>query len=76
VLAHRAALGATGELERRRRSQAREWLWALVDERLRAAFREHPEVASRIGALEAEVEAQQTTPAAAARALLQAFGLG
>jgi LAO/AO transport system kinase len=76
VLAHREALAAAGELERRRRSQAREWLWTLVDERLLQAFRTHPDVAARIPRLEAEVEAQKTSPAAAARELLRVFGLG
>ncbi len=73
VLAHRAALDAAGELERRRRSQARDWMWALVREGLQQSFRSHPEVAARIERLEAEVEALTTTPAAAARALLAAF---
>jgi len=75
VLAHREALAAAGELERRRRGQAREWLWALVHERLQQAFRAHPDVAGRIPRLEAEVEAQKTSPAAAARELLRAFGI-
>jgi LAO/AO transport system kinase len=75
VLAHRAALAASGELSLRRRSQAREWLWALVGERLQQAFRAHPAVAPAIAQLEAEVEAQKTSPAAAARTLLRAFGL-
>jgi LAO/AO transport system kinase len=73
VLAQRAALEAAGELERRRRSQARDWMWALVREGLQQSFRAHPEVATRIERLEAEVEALATTPAAAARALLAAF---
>ena len=75
VRAHRAALSAAGELERRRRGQARDWLWALVGERLQQAFRADPAVAGRIAELEAAVEAQQTSPAAAARELLRAFGL-
>lgn len=73
VLAQRAALAATGELERRRRRQARDWMWALLEEGLTQSFRAHPAVAARIGRLEAEVEALTTTPAAAARALLAAF---
>ena len=75
VLAHRAALSASGELALRRRAQAREWLWALVGERLQQAFRSHPDVAARVAQLEADVEAQKTSPAAAARLLLRAFGL-
>ena len=56
-----------------RRSQARAWMWSLLEEGLRERFRSHPEVARRIPALEREVQAQKTTPAAAARALLEAF---
>jgi LAO/AO transport system kinase len=48
-------------------------MWSLLEEGLRAAFRRHPRVASRIAALERDVEAQRTTPAAAARELLEAF---
>ncbi len=73
VLAHRAALEASGELEARRRQQARAWMWSLVDEGLRAAFRARPSVAAAIEALEREVETQKATPAAAARRLLAAF---
>jgi LAO/AO transport system kinase len=73
VLAHREALRASGEFQVRRRSQAREWMWVLVGEGLQQAFRRHPEVAGRVAELEAEVEVQRMTPAAAARTLLEAF---
>jgi LAO/AO transport system kinase len=76
VLAHRAALTASGELEARRQIQARDWMWSLVQEGLERAFRGHPAVAQRIPSLEREVEARQTTPAAAARSLLEAFEKG
>ena len=70
---HRQALEASGELEARRRAQARAWVWSLLEEGLREAFRSHPAVAARIEAVEREVEALTTTPAAAARALLEVF---
>ena len=73
VLEHRRVLGASGELEARRREQARAWLWTLVSEGLERALREHPAVAREIPRLEAEVQERKTTPAAAARALLEAF---
>lgn len=73
VLAHREALGASGELETRRRAQAREWMWSLLEEGLRRAFHRHPAVGERIAALERRVEAQKITPAAAAEELLAAF---
>jgi LAO/AO transport system kinase len=73
VQEHHAALEAAGELDARRREQSRAWMWSLVEEGLRTAFRRHPGVAARIGALEREVEAQRTTPSAAALELLDLF---
>jgi len=76
ICAHREALTASGERETRRREQARAWMWTLVEEGLQAAFRSHPAVAARIQVAEREVESSGTTPAAAARALLEAFRSG
>ena len=73
VLAHRQQAEASGALEQKRRNQARDWMWALVDEGLRAAFRSHPGVQSQVSELEQAVEQLETTPAAAARVLLEAF---
>jgi len=73
VLAHRRALAASGELDTRRRNQARAWLWSLVGEGLEAAFRAHPGVAEAIPRLEAEVTERKTTASAAARELLATF---
>jgi LAO/AO transport system kinase len=73
VIAHRDALSATGEGAARRREQTRAWMWSLVDEGLRRAFRAHPAVSARIPALEDDVQGLRTTPARAARALLDAF---
>ena len=73
---HAAAVSASGEREARRREQARAWMWSLVDQGLRDAFRGHPEVADQVPALEREVEASRTTPAAAARLLLETFRKG
>ena len=73
VLTHRKKFEDSGELELRRRRQAREWMWSLLEEGLRSAFRSHPQVASEIAALEAAVEARETTPNAAARGLLERF---
>ena len=76
VRAHRDALQATGELAAKRRSQARAWMWSLVEEGLRESFRSHGAVARLIPQLEREVEEQKSSPAAAARALLAAFRAG
>jgi len=73
ALAQREVLEKSGELERRRRQQARDWMWSLVEEGLQQALREHPAVAAALPRLEARVEGQEVTPAAAARAVLDAF---
>jgi LAO/AO transport system kinase len=73
ILEHAAVLEASGERAARRAEQARSWMWSLVEEGLRQAFRRDPAVAGRIGELERDVVALKTTPAAAARALLEAF---
>jgi LAO/AO transport system kinase len=73
ILEHSAKLEASGEREERRRQQAVAWMWSLVEEGLRSAFRSDASVASRIDQLERDVASLDTTPAAAARALLQSF---
>lgn len=70
VLAHREALTESGELAARRQRQSRDWLWALIDAGLRHRFREHPGVKTALPGLTAAVEAGTTTPARAARRLL------
>jgi LAO/AO transport system kinase len=73
IVAHRHALETSGELDARRREQARAWLWSLVGEGLESAFREHPAVAREIPRYEAEVTERKTTASGAARALLTLF---
>jgi len=73
ILEHSAVLEASDERRVRRSEQARAWMWSLVEEGLRQAFRSDEAVAGRIDELERDVESLKTTPAAAARALLEAF---
>jgi LAO/AO transport system kinase len=68
----RKAVGPHG-IARRRAEQARAWMWNEVGETLLAELRKHPEVRRRVAALEREVEAGKTTPAAAARRMLEVF---
>lgn len=65
-----AAASESGRLEERRRRQLVRWMWALVDEGLRAAFRDRPHVRATVAGLEAEVEAGRIIPPEAARRLL------
>jgi LAO/AO transport system kinase len=68
----RDAVGEKG-VARRRAEQARAWMWSEVGETLLAELRKHPEVKRLVGGLEREVETGRTTPAAAARRMLEAF---
>lgn len=73
VLEHRRTFEESGELEARRRRQARDWMWSLLEDGLKAAFQADPGVADELVGLEAAVEARETTPGAAARRLLKRF---
>ena len=67
-----AAVGEKG-VARRRAEQARAWMWNEVGETLLAELRKHAEVKRLVGGLEREVEGGRTTPAAAARRMLEVF---
>ena len=73
VLKHQQALETSGERQARRREQARAWMWSLLEEGLQKAFRSHSGVSERVDQAEKDVEELKTTPAAAARTLLDAF---
>jgi len=68
----RKAVGDKGTAMRRA-GQARAWMWNEVGETLLAALRKHPDVKKMVNGLEREVEGGRTTPAAAARRMLEAF---
>jgi LAO/AO transport system kinase len=68
-------LKATGELAERRRRQNLRWMWALVEEHLRQAIHTHPAVQSIRDALQRDVLAGTLPAEAAARRILDAFGI-
>ncbi len=70
---HHDLLSANGELDRRRQRQLLNWMWSLVDEGLRAAVRDQPEVAETIAALEDDVLQGRATATSAAETILNAF---
>jgi len=74
VAQHHDRLAASGELEARRSRQRVAWMWAMVDERLRQAVRDHPHVAAAAPRLEQAVRAGDRTAAEAAAAILEMFG--
>jgi LAO/AO transport system kinase len=63
-------MSRTGELEDKRRSQALEWMWSLVDEGLKEDFHAHPSVRELLPGMTREVSCGRVTPAAAALRLL------
>ncbi len=58
---HRSKMGATGELDERRRAQQVRWMWSMLDDRLRDDLRARDEVTDRIAALEARVRRGELT---------------
>ena len=70
VLAHREKLTATGELDQKRRNQAHDWMWALVEEGLKARFYSNREINAQVPKIKQAVESGAITPAAAANDLL------
>jgi LAO/AO transport system kinase len=70
---HATRLGATGELQRKRRRQLQSWMWSMVEEGLLSRLRRAPGMEARIEALEQGVLALDTTPTLAAQEILDAF---
>ena len=67
---YQAALKPTGEFAAKRQHQALAWMWQLIESGLHQHFRKHPRVQASLPDCIRSVEAGQTTPAAAAYALL------
>ncbi len=60
----------SGEFEQKRRRQAVDWMWSLIDSGLRRYFRAHPSVRAALPELLGDVAEGRTTPGAAASRLL------
>ena len=70
VAAHRRTLEQSGEFERMRREQRRQWMWSLIEDALLDRFRRDPRVAELLPEIEAGVEEGALHPSRAARRLL------
>jgi LAO/AO transport system kinase len=68
-------LATSGALGERRRRQNLRWLWDLVEDQLRHTLRTHPAVRAIEDSLERDVLAGTTPATAAARRILEAFGV-
>jgi len=70
ILDHRNKLEVAGELSEKRRRQALDWLWALVEEGLRERFYRNPDVEKSLPEIVKAVEDGKTAPTVAAHNLL------
>jgi len=70
---HREKLTASGELADKRRRQALDWMWSLVEEGLRDIFYRNEDVQKLLPQITDTVEKGKTEPTAAAAELLKLF---
>jgi LAO/AO transport system kinase len=63
----------SGELENKRKLQARDWMWTLLMEDLKEMFLRDQKVEDLLAQVQEAVASGATTPSAAARRLLEAF---
>jgi LAO/AO transport system kinase len=70
ILDHKRKLTATGELEIKRKKQALDWLWFLLEEGLKERFYQNPDVKKLLPKIEKAVENGTTSPVIAANELL------
>lgn len=75
IAARQSRLIASGRLDERRRHQALRWMWSVVDDRLRQAVRSDPAVQAIREPLERQLLDGRLPPEAAARRILEAFGV-
>lgn len=74
VINHKKIMTNTGELQQKRREQAMEWMWFLVNEGLEIWFYQHPEVQSQLPELRKKVENGSIAPTRAADDLISMLG--
>ena len=70
VESYRHAMTQSGEWADKRRRQAVDWMWSLIDSGLHERFSEHREVRSQLARFTADVAHGRASPSAAAAALL------
>jgi LAO/AO transport system kinase len=70
ILDHRKKLEISGELSDKRRKQALDWMWALVEEGLIDRFYKNPEVEKSLPQIVKSVEKGKSGPTIAAQKLL------
>jgi LAO/AO transport system kinase len=66
----RSVMTQSGELEEKRKKQALNWMWSLIESGLHYLFRSHPAIHAALPELTRDVAEGATTPGAAAKRLL------
>jgi len=74
ILEYRQKLTEAGELAEKRRLQAIDWMWSLVENGLKDRFFENQKVKAQLSDILGAVEKGQTSPTAAASELLSLHG--
>ena len=73
ILDHKKKLETSGELREKRKRQALDWLWALVEEGLRERFYSNPDVEKSLSEIVKAVEKGETAPTAATQRWLDLY---
>ena len=71
VMDYRKIMQACGEFDLKRRRQALNWMWMLIESGLSSRFRSNPAVHADLPELSRAVEQGAVSPAAAANRLLE-----
>ena len=69
----RASAKQSGEMEQRRQTQRRQWLWTQVEERLLTDLRLNEQVQSQLSQCQSAVDTGKMTPSVAADELIAAY---
>jgi len=70
VLDHHGKFKSTGEFQQRRKKQALEWMWTLVEDGLKQRFKDNRNINEEIPKISKQVENEKISPSAAAEVLL------
>ena len=73
VLAYRETLSSTGAFGEKRRAQALDWMWSMIESGLKARFHASPEVQETLAATRDAVASGDLAPGIAAAQLLERF---
>ncbi|HVY57672.1 MAG TPA: methylmalonyl Co-A mutase-associated GTPase MeaB [Xanthobacteraceae bacterium] len=75
IVEHQKRLGATGDVEARRREQQVKWMWAMLDDRLRGRLKSDPKLKARLPEIEKAVAGGRLSPSLAADEIVRILGV-